>query len=220
MIHQLELDSVILEFGSKRVLHDVYLKCETNKTTGLLGRNGSGKTCLMNIIYGQLIPMNHSVRIDGKTLLKRNRFPDHIMYLPQFGFIPKSLSLKRIFKDFRLDYGEFVAEFPEFEKYRNSKLNRLSGGEQRIVEAYLILVSKTEFCLLDEPFSQIMPIHIETVKRLILREKQSKGILLTDHLYEHIVDICDSLYVISKGKNHLAKSVYELEILGYIKSVD
>lgn len=218
MIHQLEIDSVILEFGSKRVLQDVYLICETGKITGLLGRNGSGKTCLMNIIYGQLRPENHSVRIDGKVLSKKPRKPYQIMYLPQFAYIPKSLSLKRIFQDFRLNYDEFVIEFPEFEKYRHVKLNRLSGGEQRIIEVYLLLVSKTNFCLLDEPFSQIMPIHVDTIKRLIVREKQNKGILLTDHLYEHIVDICDSLYVINSGKTHLTKNVHELETLGYVRS--
>lgn len=52
MNHILEVDSVILEFGNKRVLQDVYLKCETNHITGLLGRNGSGKSCLMNIMDG------------------------------------------------------------------------------------------------------------------------------------------------------------------------
>lgn len=220
MIHQLEIDSVILEFGSKRVLQDVYLICETGKITGLLGRNGSGKTCLMNIVFGQLRPENHSVRIDGKVLLKKNRLTEQMMYLPQFGFIPRGLYIKRIFKDFKLDFDDFIIEFPEFEKYRNVKLNRLSGGEQRIIEVYLLLVSKTNFCLLDEPFSQIMPVHVESIKRLILREKQNKGVLVTDHLYEHIVDICDSLYLINNGKTYLTKSVHELKTLGYVKSVD
>lgn len=42
MIHKLEADSISLEFGSRRILSDVYLKCETGKITGLLGRNGNG----------------------------------------------------------------------------------------------------------------------------------------------------------------------------------
>jgi ABC-type lipopolysaccharide export system ATPase subunit len=215
MIQTLEADSVILEFGTKRVLQDVYLKSETAKITGLLGRNGTGKTCLLNIIYGQLSPYDHSVRLNKQALLNSSRSTKDIMYLPQFSFIPKSLTLNRIFNDYKLDFSEFINEFPEFEKYYMSKLKKLSGGEQRIVEIYLIISSKTKFCLLDEPFTHVMPLHIDSIKNLILREKKNKGIIITDHLYRHIIDICDDLYVINDGKTYLTNSIQDLETLGY-----
>jgi ABC-type lipopolysaccharide export system ATPase subunit len=217
MNHTLEVDGVILEFNSKRILHDVYLKSETGKVTGLLGRNGSGKSCLMKIIYGELVPNDKSVRIDGHALPNRYRNPDDIRYLPQSEFIPKSLTVKRIFKNFELDFLDFANEFPEFEKFHNSKFKSLSGGEQRILEIYSILASKTKFCMLDEPFSQVMPVHVEKIKGLILREKKNKGIIITDHLYQYIIDICDNLYVISSGKTHLTKSLQDIERLGYAK---
>ena len=215
MIQTLEVDSVILEFGTKRVLQDVYLKSETAKITGLLGRNGTGKTCLLNIIYGQLSPDDHSVRLNKQALLNSSRSTKDIMYLPQFSFIPKSLTLNRIFNDYKLDFSEFINEFPEFEKYYISKLKKLSGGEQRIVEIYLIISSKTKFCLLDEPFTHVMPLHVDSIKNLILREKKNKGIIITDHLYRHIIDICDDLYVINDGKTYLTNSIQDLETLGY-----
>jgi ABC-type lipopolysaccharide export system ATPase subunit len=214
-MHTLEIDSVILEFGSKRVLQDVYLKCETGKIAGMLGRNGSGKTCLMNIAYGQLIPGNHSLRIDKLVQQKSYRSPRDMMYLSQLPFIPLSLTLCRVFKDYNLDFGAFVADFPEFEKHYNSRMQSLSGGEQRIVEIYLILASKTKFCLLDEPFSHIMPVHIEKIKNILSREKQNKGILITDHLYEHILDVCDDLYILKDGKTYLTKTPNDLEMYGY-----
>lgn len=215
MIQTLEVDSVILEFGTKRVLQDVYLKSKTGKITGLLGRNGTGKTCLLNILYGQLSPNDHSVRLNKQVLLNSSRSTKDIMYLPQFSFIPKSLTLNRIFNDYKLDFSEFINEFPEFEKYYISKLKKLSGGEQRIVEIYLIISSKTKFCLLDEPFTHVMPLHIDSIKNLILREKKNKGIIITDHLYRHIIDICDDLYVINDGKTYLTNSIQDLETLGY-----
>lgn len=218
MIHKLEVDSVILEFGKKRVLQDVYLKCETGKITGLLGRNGSGKTCLMNIIYGTLVPGSLSVRLNGKAILNSSRFPEDMLYLPQFKFIPKALSLKRIFKDFNVDYSDFVNDFPGFENYYRAKIQKLSGGEQRIIEIYIILKSSTKFCLLDEPFSHVMPVHVETIKKIITREKQNKGILITDHLYKHIIDICDDLYVINDGKTWLTKSQADIKTFGYLKN--
>jgi ABC-type multidrug transport system ATPase subunit len=216
MTHILEVDSVILEFNSKRVLQDVYMKSETGKVTGLLGRNGSGKSCLMKIIYGDLLLTDKSVRLNGKSIDKEYRSPRDIRYLPQRQFMPKFLTIKRIFEDFELDFSDFKNEFPEFEKFYKSKLKNLSGGEQRIVEIYAILASKTKFCMLDEPFSQVMPLHVESIKNLILREKKYKGIIITDHLYKDIIEICDNLYVINNGKTYLTKSVQDMVTLGYI----
>jgi len=213
----LEIDSVILEFGSKRVLQDVYLKSETGKITGLLGRNGTGKSCLMKILFGELNPDNKSVRINGKSLISTYRSPHDIRYLPQGRFIPTALTVKRIFKDFELDFSDLINHFPELARFYTSTLRNLSGGERRIIEIYVILASAAKFCLLDEPFSHIMPVHIEAIKKLILREKENKGIIITDHFWQDITDICDDLYVITNGKTYLTKNIQDIEKLGYIK---
>lgn len=62
-----------------------------------------------------------------------------------------------------------------------------------------------------------MPIHIETIKKLILREKENKGIIITDHLYEHILDITNNIYLIKDGKTNSVKNLQGLESNGYIK---
>jgi len=215
MINTLEVDSIILDFGSRRILNDVYLKSETGKITGLLGSNGSGKSCLMKIIFGELDINNKSVRLNGETLIDNKRSIDDLRYLPQNKFVPKHLSIKRIFEDFELDFMDLVTEFQTFRRKDNKKYSELSGGEQRVIEVYLMLVSKSKFCILDEPFTHIMTVHIDIMKRLIVREKENKGIIVTDHLYQNIIDISDNLYVISDGKTHLTKSIQDLEILGY-----
>ena len=216
MKHLLEVDSIILEFGQKRVLQDVYLKNETGKTTGILGRNGTGKTCLMNIIFGELKTNNKSIRLDGKVIFDGYQNPEIFRYLPQFNFIPGNLKVKRIFNDFDLNFSRFIYYFPEFEKYYRVKVKRLSGGERRILEIYSILASKTKFCMLDEPFSQVMPVHVNTIKTIINEEKKKKGMIITDHLYEHIMDICDEIYVIANGKTYLINDKNDLNQLGYI----
>jgi len=218
MTQILEVDSVILEFDSKRVLQDVYLKSETGKVTGLLGRNGTGKSCLMKIIFGELVSNDQSIRLNGNAIINKYRSPVDMRYLPQGRFIPNFLTIKRIFENFKLDFSDFTNEFPEFEKFYKTKFRNLSGGEQRIVEIYSILDCKTKFCMLDEPFSQVMPLHVDSIKKLILREKKDKGIIITDHLYKHIVDISDNLYVINNGKTYLTKSIQDLETLGYVSS--
>ena len=82
--HILEIDSVELSFGDRVILSSVYLAVETGGATALLGRNGSGKSCLMKILCGALRPGFRSMRIDGKWY---DRFgSSQVRYLPQQGF--------------------------------------------------------------------------------------------------------------------------------------
>lgn len=215
MIHALETDSVVLDFGSRRILSDIYLKCETGKITGLLGRNGGGKTSLMNIIYGTLNVNSKSVRFDGYSVPLAYKRPGLLLYLPQFNFIPGILSLKRIFSDFNLEYPLFEELFPEFKLKYNCSIKNLSGGLRRLVEIYAIIKSPSKFAILDEPFSHLSPLLIDAIKELILNEKENKGLLVTDHMYRHIIDITDDLYILTDGKTHLTKSINEIESLGY-----
>lgn len=103
MRHVLEFDSIRLSFGGRMILCDVYMKCETGKITGLLGRNGQGKSCLFNIVYGELRAEEKSVRFDNVSVAKGFMRPDLLRFLPQFDFIPKSFTISRVFDDFGQD---------------------------------------------------------------------------------------------------------------------
>ena len=63
--HLLEIDSVQKSFDNKNILSDVYLKCETKDIIGLLGRNGSGKSTFLKIVFGIESADFKFVRIDG-----------------------------------------------------------------------------------------------------------------------------------------------------------
>lgn len=216
MTHLLEIDSVQLRFNERKILSSVYLKCETNKITGLLGKNGQGKSCLMNIIYGTL-SSEKSIRFNHVSITETYKRPDLLLFLPQFNFIPKSLSLRRIFSDFGLDYGVFQKKFPEFISREKSSIGSLSGGERRLIELYVIVKSTSHFAMLDEPFTHLNPLQIEKAKQLIKEEKVKKGFLVTDHMYRHIIDISDSVYVLTNGQTYLTKSATDIETLGYAK---
>lgn len=217
MSYLLEVDSIELEIGQRRILSDVYFKCETGFITGLLGRNGEGKSCLMNVVYGSMQATNKSVRINNVTIFSAFRHTDLLTYLPQFNFIPGHLSLHRIFADFSSSFASFEDHFPEFKGLGSFKIKNLSGGQRRLVEVYLIITSKAQFSMLDEPFSHIMPVHLEKIKALIQVEKTKKAFFITDHLYRQLVDFSDRLYVLKDGKTHLINTLDDIERLGYIK---
>jgi ABC-type uncharacterized transport system ATPase subunit len=211
----LEVDSVQLSFKNRKILSDIFISAQKGKITGLLGRNGQGKSSLFKIIYG-ILPAEKFVRINGIKLEYAFRRPELIRYLPQFNFIPGEAKLKTIFKEFSIEFTDFSSYFPEYANAYLSRIDSLSGGGRRLVEIYALIKSKTEFVLLDEPFSHLAPVQIEIVKDLIVQESHAKGIILTDHLYKHITEVSSSLYVLSNQKTYLTSSMRDLETLGYL----
>ncbi len=216
MNHWLEADSIRLSFGLRSLLSDIYLCCRTGEVIGLLGRNGAGKSCLMQIIYGSM-PCEKSVRIDNKRIENPLRHPELVRYLPQFNFIPPDYSLRVAFDDYELDYVQFGEYFPEFKGRARARLGELSGGERRLVELYLIVWPETAFALLDEPFTHLNPLQVEKVKDLMLSVKHRKGFLITDHMFSEMDGFCNHYYVLVDGKLHKAHSNDEIADLGYIK---
>ena len=68
--------------------------------------------------------------------------------------------------------------------------------------------------MLDEPFTHLNPAQVDKIKELLIEEKNNKGILITDHMYQNVIDISEVLYVLANGKIHLTNSLQEIETLG------
>ncbi len=99
-MNTLEVDSVNLAFGGRKILTDVYLKCETGDVVGLLGRNGSGKSSLMKIIFGTLRGESQSVRLNGQYVKQLFKSPNTVHYLPQDGFSMNYLTFNDLVRIF------------------------------------------------------------------------------------------------------------------------
>lgn len=215
MKHTLEISSIRLLFGERLILSDIYLKIETGDVVGLLGRNGCGKTSLMRVIAGTL-QAEKSILLDEKSLYDAYRHPQLVRYLAQHNFIPKSLTLKRIFQDFEIDFSAFFSVFPEFKTREKTKIGHLSGGMRRLVELYVIIKSPTQFLLIDEPFTHVSPMQVDKVKAIIDEESADRGFLITDHMYHHILKICNRVFLLSDGKTRLMTDESDLKKSGYI----
>ena len=212
----LEIDNVELYFKNKTILNGIYLKAETGKVTGILGSNGCGKSCLLQIIFGSLKPKYKLVRIDNTPILKPLYQTNVVKYLPQHSLIPKNLSLKHVFKMYEVDWLEFVKLFEEFSHCETFKTRQLSGGQTRLVETYIVLKSPSKLVLLDEPFSHLAPLHIEKISAIIEEEKTAKAIIITDHFYNNIIDSSDEIYLLKNGATKLINNILELEDYKYL----
>ena len=117
---------------------------------------------------------------------------------------------------FKVNWMVFINEFEEFMDFKNFKFKNLSGGQRRLIETYIILKSKSKIVFLDEPFSHLAPLHIERIKTIIEEEKTRKAILITDHMYQHIIEASDSLYLLHNGSTKLINTLTELEDYKYL----
>lgn len=214
-VHRLEIDSVILSFGDRRVLQDIYLRCDTGKVTGLLGPNGSGKTCLIEIIFGQRRAEQASVRIDGSVLPGVRRRAGDMACLPQQHFIPGYLTLERVCRDYGISRDALLSRFPEFETRFGERIGSMSGGERRLLELFTVLSCRARFILLDEPFSYLMPRHTALCRELIRDAAHTRGVLVTDHLFRQVVELSDELYLIGCGRTLRAGGPEDLIRYGY-----
>ncbi|MDO7848028.1 ATP-binding cassette domain-containing protein [Hymenobacter sp. M29] len=196
----LEADGIRIVFGERQVLGNIYLRVQTGQIVGLLGRNGSGKSVLLQTIFGARAVADASVRVDGRRVVPAFREPGLMNYLPQEPLLPPSLSLARSARMLGVDLEKATARFPELRSQFGLRIGELSGGSARLVQALLLLHQPTAFSLFDEPFSGVMPVHVETLAEEMQRLKSRKGLLITDHRYAEVLPICDVVYLLHQGR--------------------
>lgn len=215
----LEVDSIQKQFQGKNIISDLYLKCETTDIIGVLGRNGSGKSTFLKILFGIVAADFKFVRIDGLSKSKTEDLLNEINYLPQNNFIPNLFSVEKAIRlSITKDKCKDFYEDEMIQMIRNKKIKHLSSGQLRYLEIKLILNKETKFVLLDEPYNGLSPIMIEKVNALIIEKSKTRGIIITDHNYENVIKVSTKLVLMQEGKMHHLKDKSELVTRGYLKS--
>lgn len=210
------VDSVHLEFGQLQVLQSAFITAHKGRVTGVLGRNGSGKSSLFKCIMGGIRPQNIFIRLGEEQETDYAHIGNRVKYLPQKSFIPVNMTLVDAFSLYGVDYDTLVEFAEKFRIMQKKQLKELSGGEVRIAEVFLILNSDAEFCILDEPFSNVAPNYVDKMKDLILKQKENKGIIISDHMYESVMEIADDIFLLKDGYTFAIKSREDLVSHGYI----
>jgi lipopolysaccharide export system ATP-binding protein len=217
MSSHLEVDSIRKTFGDKQVLTDIALKCNPGEIIGLLGRNGTGKSTLLKIIFGTLFTDHKFIRINDEILNQPFKSKSLIAYLPQDNFLPKNITVKKVLEIYSgdLEQKRFL-EDEVLSKVAETRIGNLSGGESRYLEVKLLLNLQSVFVLLDEPFNGISPLHVELIKTMILKKSSQKGIILTDHDYRNVLEVANKFYLLFDGGLKSVKIVQDLIDWGYV----
>ena len=216
---RLEIHKATKSFGKKDILTNVSFSCETGEILGIFGRNGCGKSTLLKIIFGTLKANKIEITIDGLSINPSEAIPTkRIAYLPQHSFLPVNNKVRDIIPMYYKSQKKQDAIFydPQIAQISAKKVGELSIGQLRYFQVLLIGNLDREFLLLDEPFSMIDPLYKVKISELLSQLKQEKGIIITDHYYQDVLNIATKNMIIKNGLSQAISFEEELINLGYL----
>ena len=205
----LTIENVTKHYGERAALDDVTFDVTPGALTGFVGANGSGKTTTMRIIMGVLSADSGAVTLDGRPVDSGDR--RHFGYMPEErGLYPKMKVAEQIVYLGRLhgmtprdasDSATHLLDRLGLGERADDTVESLSLGNQQRAQIAAALVHSPTLLILDEPFSGLDPMAIETVLG-VLQDFASRGapVLFSSHQLDIVERLCDHLVIIGDGR--------------------
>ncbi len=207
----LEVNDIHTYYGDAYVLQGLSLKLEQGQILGLLGRNGVGKTTLVNSIVGFTPPRRGRIVFKGADITGNSSFAT---VRSGMGLVPQG---RRVFPTLSVEENLLVAErntdrhgwnlarvyglFPRLRERRNQRAKTLSGGEQQMLAIGRGLMTNPDCLIMDEPSEGLAPIIIQGVWEAVGKLKeQGLSILLVEQNASLALKLVDYVHVMSKGQ--------------------
>ena len=204
----LVIDKLATGYGEARVLQELSLSLREGESLALLGRNGTGKTTLVNSIIGVTDYFSGDIRLGGHSIIHlkpEQRAHSGIGWVPQERNIFKSLTVEEnltaIARPGKWDVERIWQLFPRLKERRANLDSRLSGGEQQMLAIARALVINPKLLLLDEPTEGLAPIIVEELLKtlqFLFREEGMTGILVEQHAHK-ILGMTDQAIILERG---------------------
>ena len=208
----LDAQALDLHYGAAQALRAVTLKAEPGKVTCVLGRNGVGKTSLLDALAGQHLVSRGTITWEGSDitgLRPADRARRGIAYVPQgreiFPLLTVEENLKTGFaplkREERTVPDDVFSLFPVLESMLRRRGGDLSGGQQQQLAIGRALVTRPRLLLLDEPTEGIQPSIIKDIGRAItyLRSLGKIAIVLVEQYLDFARELGDHFVVMDRG---------------------
>ena len=208
----IEIKNLTKVYDNYLAVDKINFQLNKNRTLGLLGPNGCGKTTTIGMILGLIAPTNGEILIENRNMNTLNR--DEV--LARFNFaspyveLPKKLTVKQNLEIYGRLYGisklneriDEVAEDLNIKDFFKRKTGELSSGQKNRVSLAKSLINKPEILLLDEPTASLDPDIGDFVRGYIqnYKTKNKITILLASHNMSEVERLCDSVIMMKKGK--------------------
>lgn len=203
----IELTNVTKTFKKEQVLKETTVTFEKGKITGIIGRNGSGKTVLMKIICGLLSPTSGTVVINGEKIGKDVDFPTDIGIIIETPvFVPHQSAFTNL-KNLAVIRGKIqdarireVIELVGLNPNDKKRVGKFSMGMRQRLGIAQAIMENPALLILDEPMNGLDKDGVEDMRGLFKELKEDgKTILLCSHNAEDIAILCDEVYEMEKG---------------------
>jgi branched-chain amino acid transport system ATP-binding protein len=204
----LSLRQVSAGYGEAVVIAGIDLDLRQGESLAVLGRNGTGKTTLLNTIIGVTRHRGGTITFAGRditALRPENRAKAGIGWVPQERNIFKSLTVEEnltaVARPGPWDVGRVYTMFPRLKERRGNLGNQLSGGEQQMLAVARALVLNPTLLLLDEPTEGLAPIIIEELLSALKRIIRDEGLsaLIVEQHAQKILTMTDRAVILDRG---------------------
>jgi branched-chain amino acid transport system ATP-binding protein len=204
----LRLEGLRAGYGEAVVLGGISLTLNEGESLALLGRNGMGKTTLVNSIIGVTRYRGGTIRLDGRDITRLR--PDQrahagIGWVPQERNIFKSLTVEEnltaVARPGAWTTARVYELFPRLAERRFNLGNQLSGGEQQMLAVGRALVLNPRVILLDEPLEGLAPIIVEELIAALTRIVRQEGLaaILVEQNAHKILGVTDRAVILERG---------------------
>ena len=211
---KLEIINLTKNYGKKEVLKDIDFTFENGKIYGLLGKNGAGKTTFFNAL-------NEDIEIDSGKFYLETEYGKNKLETTDIGYVistpvvPEFLTGKE-FLQFYLDINkEKISSKKTIEEYfylvklsqndQNTLLKDYSHGMKNKMQLLINIISNPKIILLDEPLTSLDILVQEDMKKLLKSIKKDHIIILSTHILELAMDLCDEIIILNNKKMETIK---------------
>lgn len=206
---KLIINNLTKKYDNNIVLEDINYSFNSGKIYGILGRNGAGKTTLFNAL-------NSDIKIDsGKFYLEENNIKKPLLetsigYIVSEPVVPEFLTGKEFLK-FYLDINkDKITNIKDIDYYfnlvdldkqsQNILLKEYSHGMKNKMQILINIITNPKIILLDEPLTSLDIIAQEDMKNLLKKLKKDHIIILSTHIVELALDLCDEIVLLNNKK--------------------
>ena len=208
----IEIKKLSKIYNKYLAVDNINFKIEKNKTVGLLGPNGCGKTTTIGMMLGLVTPSSGEITLENKNIdtFKRDEILKRFNFASPYVELPKKLTVKQNLEIYGRLYGvkdltqriNDISKDLDIKSFFERKTGELSSGQKNRVSLAKSLINKPEILLLDEPTASLDP-DIGDFIRSYIQEYKSKNkvtVLLASHNMNEVERLCDSIIMMRRGK--------------------
>ena len=207
----LKVTDLFVAYGQSEALHGISFEGHRNETVAIMGRNGMGKSTLMQSLIGVMPACSGQIVVDGTdvtALAPHQRVACGLAYVPQGRQIFGTMTVKENIETGLVVTGkreiprEIFDLFPILADFEGRRGGNLSGGQQQQLAIARALASDPKVLLLDEPTEGIQPSIIKDIARLLrdIRSIRNLCIVVCEQVLSFVLDIADRIFVMEGGR--------------------